>query len=342
MNENEINLQQGEIVIYQSDNGNIKIDVKIEDETVWLTQTQIVELYQTSKSNVSEHIKHIFEDDELDEKAVVRNFRTTASDGKNYNVKYYNLDMILSLGYRIRSKIASNFRKWATDILKEYMIKGFTMNDEKLKQLGGGDYWKELLDRIRDIRSSEKVMYRQVLDLYATSVDYNPKSNESIEFFKIVQNKLHYAAHGHTAAEVIWERADSEKPFMGLTNFKGDFPVLADVKIAKNYLSAEELKYLNNIVSGYFDFAEVQAMRRNPMYMKDYIKHLDAILSATGEALLSDSGKISHKQAIEKATQEYRKYQVQNLSPVEEEYLSLIKSTEKEAKQFNENGKKEG
>lgn len=342
MNENEINLQQGEIVIYQSDNGNIKIDVKIEDETVWLTQTQIVELYQTSKSNVSEHIKHIFEDDELDEKAVVRNFRTTASDGKNYNVKYYNLDMILSLGYRIRSKIASNFRKWATDLLKEYMIKGFTMNDEKLKQLGGGDYWKELLDRIRDIRSSEKVMYRQVLDLYATSVDYNPKSNESIEFFKIVQNKLHYAAHGHTAAEVIWERADSEKPFMGLTNFKGDFPVLADVKIAKNYLSAEELKYLNNIVSGYFDFAEVQAMRRNPMYMKDYIKHLDAILSATGEALLSDSGKISHKQAIEKATQEYRKYQVQNLSPVEEEYLSLIKSTEKEAKQFNENGKKEG
>lgn len=342
MNENEINLQQGEIVIYQSDNGNIKIDVKIEDETVWLTQTQIVELYQTSKSNVSEHIKHIFEDDELDEKAVVRNFRTTASDGKNYNVKYYNLDMILSLGYRIRSKIASNFRKWATNLLKEYMIKGFTMNDEKLKQLGGGDYWKELLDRIRDIRSSEKVMYRQVLDLYATSVDYNPKSNESIEFFKIVQNKLHYAAHGHTAAEVIWERADSEKPFMGLTNFKGDFPVLADVKIAKNYLSAEELKYLNNIVSGYFDFAEVQAMRRNPMYMKDYIKHLDAILSATGEALLSDSGKISHKQAIEKATQEYRKYQVQNLSPVEEEYLSLIKSTEKEAKQFNENGKKEG
>lgn len=328
----ENTMSQGEIIIYQTDNGDTKIDVRMQDETVWLTQAQLVELFQTSKSNVSEHIKHIFEDGELEENSVVRNFRTTASDGKTYNTKYYNLDMILSLGYRIRSIVATNFRKWATERLTEYIIKGFTMDDERLKGYGGGNYWKELLDRIRDIRSSEKVMYRQVLDLYATSVDYNPNSEESVKFFKIVQNKLHYAAHGHTAAEVIFERADADKPFMGLTSFKGDFPVLSDVKIAKNYLDDEELKILNNLVSGYFDFAEVQAIRKNPMYMKDYITHLDLILSTTGEGLLLDAGKVSHKQAIEKATEEYRKYQVQNLSPVEEEYLKLLKSTEKKAK----------
>ncbi len=339
---NDIEMSQGEIVIYQTDSGNTKIDVKIQDETVWLTQTQLVELYQTSKSNISEHIKHIFDDEELDEEAVVRYFRTTAKDGKSYNTKYYNLDMIISLGYRIRSKIATHFRKWATERLKEYMIKGFTMDDEHLKGNGGGNYWKELLDRIRDIRSSEKVMYRQVLDLYATSVDYDPKSEMSIRFFKIVQNKLHYAAHGHTAAEVIFERADAEKPFMGLKNFAGDFPVLSDVKIAKNYLEDEELKYLNNIVSGYFDFAEVQAMRRNPMYMKDYIEHLDRVLSATGEQLLLDAGKVSHKQAIDKAIQEYRKYQIQTLSPVEEEYLQVIKDTEKAVKKLvNKNDERE-
>ena len=208
------------------------------------------------------------------------------------------------------------------------------MNDDKLKELGGGNYWKELLDRIRDIRSSEKVMYRQVLDLYATSVDYNPTSEESVEFFKIVQNKLHYAAHGHTAAEVIYERANSEKPFMGLTNFSGDFPTLADIKIAKNYLEPDELKVLNNLVSGYFDFAEIQAMRKNPMYMKDYIEHLDAILTSTGEKLLLDAGKVSNKQALKKATEEYKKYQVQNLSPVEEEYLKVIKETSKTAKKL--------
>lgn len=322
----------GEIIIYQTDDGLTHIDVKMEDETVWLTQAQLVQLYQTSKSNVSEHIKHIFEEGELEENAVVRNFRTTAADGKNYNTTYYNLDMIISLGYRIKSSIATNFRRWATERLKEYMIKGFTMDDERLKQLSGGSYWKELLDRIRDIRSSEKVLYRQVLDLYATSVDYDPNSAESVRFFKIVQNKLHYAAHGHTAAEVIYQRVDASKPFMGLKTFKGEMPVLSDVKVAKNYLDEDELKILNNLVSGYFDFDEVQAMRHNPMHMSDYIEHLDRVLSTTGEKLLEGAGTVSHKQAMEKAEQEYRKYQVETLSPVEEAYLETIRETEKLAK----------
>ena len=234
----------GEILIYQTDNGQTNIEVKIEDDTVWLTQQQHTELYQCSKSNISEHIKHIFEEGELDKDSVVRKFRTTADDGKTYNVTYYNLDMIISLGYRIKSVIATRFRQWATKRLKEYMIKGFTIDDERLKGNGGGNYWKELLDRIRDIRSSEKVLYRQVLDLYATSVDYNPHSEESVRFFKIVQNKLHYAAHGHTAAEVIYQRADAEKPFMGLTSFAGELPALKDIGIAKNYLEENELKVL--------------------------------------------------------------------------------------------------
>ena len=322
---------QSEIIIYQTEDGNTKIDVKFQDETVWLTQAQLCELYQTSKSNISEHIKHIFEEGELEEDSVVRKFRTTGADGKNYNIIHYNLDMIISLGYRVKSLIATQFRRWATERLKEYMIKGFTMDDERLKNLGG-NYWKELLDRIRDIRSSEKVMYRQVLDLYATSVDYNPKSSESIAFFKMVQNKLHYAAHGHTAAEVIYERADAEQPFMGLKNFSGDFPTLKDIGIAKNYLNEEELKILNNVVSGYFDFAEIQAMRHHPMHMSDYVEHLDNILKTTGEKLLQGAGKISHAQAMEKATEEYRKYQVQNLSPVEEEYLESIKNIHSTAK----------
>lgn len=322
---------QGNIVIYQSEDGQTRIEVKMEDESVWLAQAQLTELYQTSKSNISEHIKHIFEEGELEENSVIRKFRTTASDGKSYNITYYNLDMIISLGYRIKSLVASHFRRWATERLKEYMIKGFTMDDERLKQLGGGNYWKELLDRIRDIRSSEKVMYRQVLDLYATSVDYDPKSDTSILFFKIVQNKLHCAAHGHTAAEVIYKRADSDKPFMGLTTFSGDFPTNKDIGIAKNYLTPEELKILNNLVSGYFDFAEIQAMRRNPMYMSDYVNHLDNILSSTGEQLLTDAGSISHQQALEKAKVEYRKYQAKTILPVEQAYLDAIKSLEKKA-----------
>lgn len=334
MNNNlPIEENKGDIVIYQSENGDTRIDVHFQDETVWLTQAQLCELYQSSKANVSEHIKNIFAEGELEEDSVVRKIRTTATDGKSYAVNHYNLDMIISLGYRIKSSIATQFRRWATERLKEYMIKGFTMDDERLKNLGGGNYWRELLDRIRDIRSSEKVMYRQVLDLYATSVDYNPKSAESIAFFKMVQNKLHYAAHGHTAAEVIYERADAEKPFMGLTSFSGDFPTLKDISVAKNYLSEDELKILNNLVSGYFDFAEIQAMRHTPMYMSDYVENLDRILSSTGEALLTDAGKISHTQALEKAKAEYKKYQVQSLSPVEEEYLQTIRAIEKTAKE---------
>lgn len=329
---NSADKTQGEIIIYQTDDGDTKIDVRFVDETLWLTQSQLCELYQTSKSNISEHIKHIFEEGELDRDAVVREFRTTAADGKEYVVKHYNLDMIISLGYRVKSIIATKFRRWATERLKEYMIKGFTMDDERLKNLGGGNYWKELLDRIKDIRSSEKVMYRQVLDLYATSVDYDPKSSESIAFFKMVQNKLHYAAHGHTAAEIIYERADADKPFMGLTAFSGDFPTSKDIIVAKNYLTKDELKILNALVSGYFDFAEVQAMRHNPMYMSDYVEHLDNLLKSTGETLLTDAGKVSHTQAIEKAKKEYEKYLVQNLSPVEEAYLQTIKGIEKKAK----------
>ncbi len=330
----------GEFLIYQSEEGLINIEVKIQDETVWLTQQQMADLFQTSRTNVVEHIKHIYEEGELDEGPTCRKFRQVRKEGNrevSRELPFYNLDMIISLGYRVKSKIATNFRRWATERLKEYMIKGFTMDDERLKNLGGGNYWKELLDRIRDIRSSEKVMYRQVLDLYATSVDYDPKSSESIAFFKMVQNKLHYAAHGHTAAEVIYERADASQPFMGLKSFSGDFPVLKDISIAKNYLNDEELKILNNIVSGYFDFAEIQAMRHNPMYMSDYVEHLDKVLKTTGEKVLQGAGSISHAQAIEKATEEYKKYQVQNLSPVEEEYLESIKNIHSTVKK---NGKK--
>ena len=256
--------QNNPIIIYQSEDGNTRIEVKLENETVWLTQQQLCDLYQTSRTNVVEHIQHIYEEGELEESSTCRKFRQVRQEGSRMverELSYYNLDMIISLGYRIRSKVATHFRKWATERLKEYIIKGFTMDDERLKQLGGGNYWKELLDRIRDIRSSEKVMYRQVLDLYATAVDYDPKSDLSIEFFKIVQNKLHFAAHGHTAAEIIFERADADKDFMGMSNFKGDWPTLRDAKIAKNYLTSDELKILNNIVSGYFDFAEIQALR---------------------------------------------------------------------------------
>ena len=327
-----IEKSHGEVVIYTTDEGNTKIDVQFIDDTVWLSQAQLCKLYQTSKSNISEHIKHIFEEDELSEESVVRNFRTTSSDGKNYNILHYNLDMIISLGYRIKSKIATNFRKWATDRLKEYIIKGFTMDDERLKKMGGGAYWKELLERIRDIRSSEKVVYRQVLDLYATSVDYNPKSTESIVFFKMVQNKFHYAVHGQTAAEIIYKRADSTKEFMGLTTFSGAFPTKKDISIAKNYLTEDELKILNRLVSGYFEIAEMQAIKHKPMYMSDYVEILDNILKSTGEDVLKDTGKISQKKAMEKALFEYKKYQVENLSPVEKDYLAELKNIEKMAK----------
>ena len=327
--------EYGEILIYQTDDGQTNIEVKIEDDTVWLTQQQMSELFQTSRTNVVEHIKHIYEEGELDEISTCRNFRQVRREGNREvtrQIPHYNLDMIISLGYRIKSVIATRFRQWATQRLKEYMIKGFTIDDERLKGNGGGNYWKELLDRIRDIRSSEKVLYRQVLDLYATSVDYNPHSEESVKFFKIVQNKLHYATHGHTAAEVIYQRADAEKPFMGLTSFSGELPALKDIGIAKNYLEENELKVLNNLVSGYFDLAEINAIEHKPMYMDDYVKQLDSVLSSGNRKLLTGAGSVSHKQALEKAKAEYRKYQVITLTPVEKAYLESIKEVSKEAK----------
>lgn len=325
----------GSIIIYQSDDGNTHLEVWMENDTVWLTQQQMVDLYQTSRTNVVEHIKHIYEDGELSEASTCRKFRQVRIEGErqvNREMTYYNLDMIISLGYRIRSVIATNFRQWATARLKEYIVKGFTMDDERLKKLGGGDYWKELLDRIRDIRSSEKVMYRQVLDIYATAVDYDPHSEQSVEFFKIVQNKLHFAAHGHTAAEVIYQRADAGQPMMGLTSFQGEHPNLKDAKTVKNYLNEKELKVLNNLVSGYFDFAEIQAMKHKPMYMADSIKNLDSILLSVGEVLLTGPGSVSHQQAMAKAEAEYRKFEVKNLSPVEKAYLDTIKMLNKKTK----------
>lgn len=329
------NENKGEIIIYQSEDGIVQLDVRLENETVWLTIDQMSLLFGKARSTINEHILNAFQDGELNESDSVRKIGN--SDFSTKPTNYYNLDVIISVGYRVHSIVGTRFRQWATQRLHEYIVKGFTLDDKRLKGNGGGMYWKELLDRIRDIRSSEKVLYRQVLDLYATSVDYNPKAEESIRFFKIVQNKLHYAAHGHTAAEIIYERADADKPFMGLTTFEGELPTLKDTKIAKNYLTADELKVLNNIVSGYFDFAEIQAIRHRPMYMEDYIKQLDGILSGTGEKLLLDAGSVSHQQALEKAEKEYRKYQVKTLSPVEQAYLDTLKQLAKKADQNNEN-----
>lgn len=323
---------QNKIIIYEGDDGQSRIEVRFEGETVWLSQAQLVELFQSSKANISEHIKNIYTEKELTPEATVRNFRTVQKEGNrevSRDVEHYNLDLIISLGYRIKSGVATSFRQWATARLSEYLIQGFTMNDEFLKNNGGGVYWKKLLARIRDIRSSEKILYRQVLDLYATSVDYDPKSLHSVEFFKIVQNKLHFATHKQTAAEVIFSRADSDKEFMGLTVFAGDLPILEEVHIAKNYLTAEELEKLNRLVSAYFELAELRAMNKQTMDMANHIKALDSLLGDYGEGVLVGSGKISHEKAIEKAEKEYRKYQVKTLSPVEKDYLETIKIIEK-------------
>ena len=312
----------GEIIIYQTEDGLTKVTVNMQNETVWLSKAQMAELFQRDRSVISKHIKKVFEEGELPRESNVQILHVANSDKP---VEFYNLDVIISVGYRVKSQRGVQFRIWATSVLKEYLIKGFAMDDERLKGTGGGNYWKELLDRIRDIRSSEKVLYRQVLDLYATSADYNPHSEESIKFFKIVQNKLHYAAHGHTAAEVIYERADAEKPFMGLTSFSGELPALKDIGIAKNYLQESELKILNNLVSGYFDLAEINAIEHKPMYMDDYVRQLDLVLSSGNRKLLVGSGSVSHKQAIDKAKAEYRKYQENTLTPVEQAYLESIK-----------------
>lgn len=327
-----INNTDSQIIIYQSENGKVQIDVTLQNETVWLTQQQIANLFGVNQPAISKHFKNIFDSGELDKNSVYSILEYTAQDGKIYKTGFYNLDAIISVGYRVNSIQATQFRRWATERLKEYIKKGFVLDDERLKNLGGGNYWKELLDRIKDIRSSEKVLYRQVLDLYATAIDYNPKSSMSITFFKIVQNKLHFAAHGHTAAEVVFERANAEQPFMGLNTFKGDWPTWQDAQIAKNYLTVEELKILNNLVSAYFDLAEIYAMRHQHMTMNSHIEELNKILSTTGEQLLLNSGKISHDEAMQKARIEYLKWQQNNLSPVEQVYLDTIKELGKRGK----------
>lgn len=324
---------ENEIIIYQTQDGKTKIDVKIEDETVWLNQAQMVELFQSSKANISEHITHIFNEGELDENSVVRIFRTTAEDGKNYNVKHYNLDVIISVGYRVKSLRGTQFRIWATQVLKEYLRKGFALNDDLLKQSGGGGYWHELLERIRDIRSSEKVFYRQILDIYATSIDYNKDAEETKLFFKVVQNKMHFAAHGHTAPEIVYLRADSTKENMGLTVFQGNHPRKDEVTVAKNYLNEKELNILNRITSAYLEFAELQAIRQNPMTMKDWIAKLDDFIKMTGSELLQNAGKISKLEAENKALAEYTKYKetIKNeLSEVEKHFLESVKETQKQ------------
>lgn len=311
-------------IIFKTEDDRVEVDVRFQNETVWLTLDQMSTLFDRDKSTISRHIKNSFDEGELNRSSVVVNFATTASDGKTYQVDYYNLDVIISVGYRVKSLRGTQFRQWATKRLNEYIRKGFTMDDERLKNLGGGGYFKELLERIRDIRASEKVFYRQVLDIYATSIDYDPHAEISVEFFKKVQNKIHYAVHGQTAAEVIYSRADAEKEFMGLTAFKGDKPHLQDALVAKNYLNEKELRALGQIVSGYLDFAERQAEREQPMTMADWSVHLDRVLSMGGEKLLQDAGTVSHEQAIDKAKNEYKKYQARTLSGVEQAYLDCI------------------
>ena len=328
----EIMSNKSELIMYTTEDGLAKFDVTFDGDTVWLTQDQMAELFQRDKSTISKHIKNIFLEGELDRNSVVANFATTAGDGKTYQVDYYNLDVIISVGYRVKSQRGVQFRIWATKILKEYLRKGFAMDDERLKELGGGGYFKELLERIRDIRASEKVFYRQVLEIYATSIDYDPKADISINFFKKVQNKIHYAIHGQTAAEVIYTRADAEKEFMGLTSFKGNQPTLKEAIVAKNYLDEKELRSMGQLVSGYLDFAERQAERQQVMTMEDWDSHLDRILTMSGEQLLQGNGSISHKQAMEKVADEYRKYKARTISDAEADYLDAIKMLETRAK----------
>lgn len=326
---------QSSFILFKTEDDKISVDVRFEDETVWLSQDQMAELFGKGRSTITEHIANVFDEGELEQNRTCRKFRQVRQEGNRMvkrELDYYNLDVIISVGYRVKSLRGTQFRIWATKRLNEYIRKGFTIDDERLKNLGGGGYWKELLQRIRDIRASEKVFYRQVLDIYATSIDYDPKAEVSIEFFKKVQNKIHYAVHGHTAAEVIFTRADAEKEFMGLMTFPGSRPYLKDVVVAKNYLNENELRSLGQIVSGYLDFAERQAEREQTMTMKDWAEHLDKILTMSGEKLLLGAGSVSHEVAIEKATTEYKKYQQKTLSEVEKNYLESLKMLENTAK----------
>lgn len=320
-----------QIIMYQTEDGLTKIDVTLEDETAWLNQAQMAELFQTTKQNISYHINNCFKEGELNETSVVKDFLTTAADGKPYNTHYYNLDVIISVGYRVKSLRGTQFRIWANSVLKEYLIKGFAMNDDLLKSSGGGDYFKELLDRIRDIRSSERVFYRQILDIYATSIDYDKNAETSILFFKTVQNKMHYAVTGHTAPELVYLRADCTKPFMGLTSFKGNKPQKTDIANAKNYLSESELKELNAITSAYLDFAELQALRRKTMTMREWVNKLDDFLQMSDSEVLQNAGTISHEMALAKAGEEYSKYKKQNideLSQVEKDFIESAKKVQ--------------
>ena len=325
-------MEKQELIIYSTEDGKTKVSVRVKDGSVWLSQAQMVELFQTTKQNISLHIKNIISEGELELKSVVKEYLTTAADSKNYMTSHYNLDLIISVGYRVKSSRGTQFRQWATAILHEYLQKGFAMDDDKLKAFGGGDYWHELLERIRDIRSSERALYRQVLDLYATSIDYDPKQKETFEFFKIVQNKMHYATSKHTAAEIIFNRADSEQLFMGLKHFKGKKPVKTDIDIAKNYMTEDELFVLNRIVSAFFDIAELKARKHEHMYMRDWLFELDKFTKEYGEGSLLGAGIVSHETAIEKAASEYEKYKKKTdaeLTPIEQEYFRLIKNTQK-------------
>lgn len=327
-----------EILIYQTPDGQTKIQTRLENETVWLTQAQMAELFGKAKSTISEHIKNIFTEGELDENSTVRKFRTVQIEGNREverELEYYNLDVIISVGYRVKSLQGTKFRQWATARLREYIVKGFTLNDDLLKEAGGGNYFDELLARIRDIRSSEKVFWRKVLDIYATSIDYDGKAEESLLFFKTIQNKMHWAAHGQTAAEIIYNRADATKQNLGLTNFKGDKPTKQETEIAKNYLNKEELDILNRMVTAYLEIAELQALNRKPMYMKDWIARLDDFLKMTNNDILTHAGSISHQQAIEKANKEYQLYKEktkEELTKVEKDFIKQIDNTSKKLK----------
>lgn len=325
----------GSIILYQTEDGKSRIEVTLCNDTVWLTADQMAELFQRNKSTISRHIKNVFEDGELNPDSVVAFFATTAADNKKYQVAYYNLDMIISVGYRVKSHRGVQFRIWATQVLREYLVKGFAMNDDLLKRAGGGNYFDELLSRIRDIRSSEKVFYRKILEIYALSIDYDPRTETTMQFFKTVQNKMHFSVHGHTAAEIIYERANAEKDFMGLTSWTGALPKRTDAEIAKNYLSSDELDTLNRIVSLYLDFAELQAKSHKPMYMKDWIQKLDDFLKLSGKELLSHAGKISAELAKQKADTEYDKFKertVYSLSPVEIHFLENFEKEQKKLK----------